>query len=199
MPEARQCRIEPIDARLTEPLKSKMAKIFPADKPAPNLYRCVAKNESLLIDMIDMGFITSSGLLDRRTMPSRIRELLILRTCVKAGNNYEFNLHVKTISEKMGLTKSEIEDLGNPDIDHNLWSAAETALIAMTDELVQNIALSDQLFTRLSGHFSEAEMIEMVQLVGLYATIAMMVQLIRPPLDPYSVSLTSGFSVFRVS
>jgi len=185
MPQLKRPRIQPIDAKLKEPLKSRMAKIFPADKPAPNLYRGVARNESLFIDMIDMGFITPTGLMDRRTIPPRVRELLILRTCVQAGNDYEFNLHVRTISEKMGLGKLEIEDLKNLEIDQKLWPAAEAALIAMADELVQDISLSEELFLRLSNYFSEAELIEMVQLVGLYTTVAMMVDLIRPEFDPY--------------
>lgn len=185
MREMKPPRIKPIDAKLREPLKSKMAKIFPPGKPSPNLYRSVARNESLFIDMIDMGFITPTGLMDRRTIPPRVRELLILRTCVRAGNDYEFNLHVKTISEKMGLNKLEIEGLRSPETDHELWPTADAALIAMVDELVQNISLSDELFVRLSNHFSEAELIEMVQLVGLYTTVAMMVDLIRPELDPY--------------
>jgi 4-carboxymuconolactone decarboxylase len=185
MPKFKKPRITPIDAKLQEPLKSKMARIFPPDRPAPHLYLSVAKNESLFIDMIDMGFITPTGLMDRRTIPSRLRELLILRTCAKAGNDYEFDLHVKTISGKMGLSKPEIEDLKNPDIDDDLWPTAERALIAMTDELVQNISLTDEVFERLSGKFSEAELIEMVQLVGLYTTVAMMVGLIHPEPDSY--------------
>jgi hypothetical protein len=53
MPKFKKPRITPIDAKLQEPLKSKMARIFPPDKPAPHL--SVAKNKSLFIDMIDMG------------------------------------------------------------------------------------------------------------------------------------------------
>jgi 4-carboxymuconolactone decarboxylase len=185
MPKFRKPRITPVDAKLQEPLKSKMARIFPPDRSAPNLYLSVAKNESLFIDMIDMGFITPTGLMDRRAIPSRLRELLILRTCAQAGNDYEFDLHVRTISEKMGLSKPEIEDLKNPSVDDDLWPTAERSLIAMTDGLVQNISLSDEVFERLSGKFSEAELIEMVQLVGLYTTVAMMVALIRPEPDNY--------------
>ena len=69
MPKSNRPRIRPIDVRLQEPMKTKMAKIFPADMPSPNLYRGVARNESLFIDMIDMGFITPTGLMDRRTIP----------------------------------------------------------------------------------------------------------------------------------
>ncbi|TGN13381.1 hypothetical protein [Leptospira ilyithenensis] len=81
--------------------------------PAPNLYRSVARNESLFIDMIDMGFIKPTGLMDRKVIPPRIREILILRTCVRTRNEYEFNLHICTISEIMGLALQEIEDIKN--------------------------------------------------------------------------------------
>ena len=185
MPQSNRPRIKPIDAVLQEPLKSRMAKIFPADMPSPSLYRGVAKNESLFIDMIHVGYITSTGLMDRRTIPHRIRELLILRNCVQAVNEYEFNLHVETISEKVGLTKLEIEDLKNSEINHELWPVAEATLIAMTDELVHSISLPDNAFYSLSNHYSEAELIEMVQLFGVYTTVAMMVDLIRPEPDPY--------------
>ena len=101
-------RIQPVDADLSEPLKSKMEKVFPAALPSPNLYRIVARYESLFIDMIDMGFIGPTGLMDRKTIPPRRRELLILRTCMQARNEYEFHLHERTISERMGLTAREI-------------------------------------------------------------------------------------------
>jgi alkylhydroperoxidase family enzyme len=162
-----------------------MAKIFPPELPSPNLYRSVARNESLFIDMIDMRFIGPTGLMDRKTIPPRIRELVILRTCVQARNDYEFNLHVRTISEKVGLNKVAIDDLKNTRIDDTLWSNEEASLIALTDELVRTTSVSEELFERVSKHYSEAELIEMVQLVGLYTTVAMMVSLIRPELDPY--------------
>ena len=94
MPDPNRPRIQPVDVNLQEPLKSKMAKIFPPELPSPNLYRSVARNESLFIDMIDMRFIGPTGLMDRKTITPRIRELMILRTCVQARNDYEFNLHV---------------------------------------------------------------------------------------------------------
>ena len=68
--------------------------------PSPNLYRAAARNESLFIDMIDMGFITPPALWTGVQFHPRIRESPNTRTCVQAGNDYEFNLHVQTISEK---------------------------------------------------------------------------------------------------
>mgnify|MGYP001811801556 CR=1 FL=1 len=89
MNTASKPRIKPVDVDLTEPLKSKMEKVFPAALRSPNLYRSVARNEALFIDMIDMNFIGPTGLLDRKMIPPRRRELLILRKrCVNRGVAY---------------------------------------------------------------------------------------------------------------
>jgi hypothetical protein len=178
-------RIEPVDVDLQEPLKSKMGNIFPSALPSPNLYRSVARNESLFIDMIDMGFIGPTGLMDRKTISPRLRELLILRTCTQTKNEYEFNLHERTISERMGLSIPEIEDLKNESIKETLWPREEASLIALTDELVKTTSVSDGVFERAVQNFSEADLIEMTQLVGLYTSVAMLVSLIRPETDPY--------------
>lgn len=178
-------RIEPIRAELKEPLKSKMAKIFPAELPSPNLYRTVARNESLFIDMIDMRLIGPTGLLNRKTIPSKRRELLILRTCVIARNDYEFNLHVQTISEQMGLTKAQIEDLKKVQVSDELWSDQERALIHLVDGLVRRIEVEQPVFDEARRHFSEAELVELVLLIGLYTGVAMIVALAKPELDSY--------------
>ena len=178
-------RIQPVNADLNEPLRSKMEKVFPAALPSPNLYRGVARNESLFIDMIDIGFIGPTGLMDRNTIPPRRRELLILRTCVQAGNVYEFHLHERTISERMGLTKLEIQDLKSADIGKDIWSDEDISLIALADVLVNTTAVPDEVYEHAATHFSEAELIEMTLLIGLYTSVAMLASLIRPEFDPY--------------
>ena len=47
-----QPRIAPVGPDLGEPLKSGMAKVFPLALPAPMLYRTVARNESVWIDLV---------------------------------------------------------------------------------------------------------------------------------------------------
>jgi 4-carboxymuconolactone decarboxylase len=178
-------RIAPISAVLEEPLKSKMAKIFPPELPAPALYRTVARNPSLFIDMIDTRLIGPTGLLDRKTIAPATREMLILRTCVVTGNDYEFRLHVQTISEKMGLTRAQIADLRNTKVSEDLWSDRERALIALIDGLVEGIDVSRPVFDEARRHFSESELVELTLLIGLYTSVAMLVALVKPELDPY--------------
>ncbi len=44
--------------------------------------------------------------------------------------------------------------------------------------------MGDELFARLREHFDEPTLIEMTQLVGLYAGVAMLVALARPDAGP---------------
>jgi 4-carboxymuconolactone decarboxylase len=104
-------RIVPIVTPLTEPLGSQMAKlILPGMRP-PQLFLSVARNTGLFEYMVSSGLIGPTGLMNRRTLPNDVHETLMLRTCVATGNDYEFNLHVQTISERMGLSKVQIEDV----------------------------------------------------------------------------------------
>jgi alkylhydroperoxidase family enzyme len=123
--------------------------------------------------------------MNRKTIASKLRELLILRTCVDARNEYEFNLHVQTISEHMGLTRAQIEDLKQEQVRDELWSDQERALIHLIDGLVSRIEVTQPVFDEARRHFSEAELVELVLLVGLYTGVAMIVALARPELDNY--------------
>ena len=182
---ASEPRIHPVDSKLVEPLKSKMAKIFPQDIPSPAIFRTIARNESLFIDLIDAKLIGPTGFLDRQTFPPKVRELLILRTCTLTRNSYEFNLHVQTISESMGLSKAQIEDLKSETVADHIWNENERALINMIDGLVEHIEVEQKVFDEARKYFDESELIELTLLVGLYTSIAMLVALTKPKLDKY--------------
>lgn len=178
-------RIAPLVEPLGEALASKMAKLIPQGMPAPQLFLSVARNESLFGFMVDSGLIGPTGLLDRRTLPRPIREAVILRTCVATQNDYEFNLHVQTISGRMGLTEEQIEDIKHPAINQHLWSAQQLASMQMVDALVNTLAIPDDVYANARLNFSDEELIDLTQLVGLYTGVAMLVGLIRPRFDRY--------------
>ena len=178
-------RITALPIPLTASVQALMDKLVPPTMVPPELFRTVAKNEGLFRDMIEMKLLGPTGLFDRQVLPSRLRELLILRTCVATKNEYEYQLHVRTISEKMGLSVAQIKDVLNEDPDPTLWAASELAAINLVDMLIQRLEVSDELFVRLREHFDEAALIEMTQLIGMYNGVAMMVALIRPQLDNY--------------
>ena len=178
-------RIEPVAAPYSPALAERFARILPPGMTPPAIYRAVARNEPLFCLLVDSGLLGPTGLLDRRALPSHLRELLILRTCVAARNHYEWQLHVRTISARMGLSAEQIEDTRSAAPSDRLWPPAEQALFALVDALVGKLAVDEPLYARLRYHFDEAQLLEMTQLVGLYTGVAMLVALAQPDPDAY--------------
>jgi alkylhydroperoxidase family enzyme len=195
-------RIAPVAPPYSPALTERFARLVPPGMTPPAIFRAVARNESLFLHMVDGGWLGPTGLFDRRVLPARLRELLILRTCVATGNDYEWHLHVNTISARMGLTDAQIDDTRSAMLEapawsaderaaaalagSPLWSEAEYAALALVDALVKRLDVGDALYARLRAHYDESTLIEMTQLVGLYTGVAMQVALARPERDDYA-------------
>lgn len=176
-------RIAPVSAPYSEVLQKCFDRVVPAGMKPPRIYRVVARNESLFVDLVEHGLLGFTGLFDRGVLAARLREILILRTCVAAGNDYEWHLHVDPgLSAHMGLTPDEVADTPADTPDPNLWAPAETAAMRLVDALVHRLEVDDALYTALCEHFDEPTLIEMTQLIGWYTTVAMQVALagLRP-------------------
>ena len=178
-------RIAPASLPLAPPLAAAMGRLVPAGMPPPQLFLTVARNEGLFGFLVDSGLLGPTGLLDLRALPRPLRECVILRTCVAAGNDYEYNLHVQTISQRMGLSAAQVEDVRRREPDAALWSPQQRAAMALVDGLVPGLQVDDATFAQCRAVFTEGELIELVQLVGLYTGVAMLVALARPAFDRY--------------
>jgi alkylhydroperoxidase family enzyme len=178
-------RIAPAEEPLPPRVAAALRKLLPPDLPAPRLFLTIARNPDLFAFLHESGWLGPTGLLDRRVLPRRLRECIILRTCVAARNEYEFQLHVRTISQRMGLSPAQIDDVREPRPDDGLWTAGELAAMELVDGLVRHLAVSDETFARCRAVFDEATLIEITQIVGLYTGVAMQVALARPEFDRY--------------
>ena len=182
-------RIAPLEYPLSPALAQRLARLLPPAMEAPVLFRAVARNEGLFNFLVDSRLIGPTGLLDRRWLDAALREAVILRVCVASANDYEWQLHVGTISSRMGLSPEQIADTRCTTPDAGLWPPALLAAMALADALVATRRVDDALFARLRGHFDEAQLIELTQLIGLYTGVAMMVALVQPALDAYAAPL----------
>ena len=178
-------RIKPLSHPLKEDLQNDMDKIFPLPIPSPNLFRILAKNEALFKELVETRFIGRSGLFDRKRLSPVIREKIILRVCVAAKNDYEFALHAETISEMMGLSPEQIQDIKNQKLSPELWKHADLALFDLIDTLINKKTVTDEIFDEVSTFFNEDELIDIVFLIGLYNGVAMIVALTKPEEDGY--------------
>jgi alkylhydroperoxidase family enzyme len=178
-------RIAPAAEPLSPAITRALGRLLPPGMPAPQLFLTVARNEGLFAFLVDSGLLGPTGLLDRRFVPRPLRECVILRVCVASGNDYEFNLHVQTISERMGLSKAQIEDVRRKQPTASLWSPEQCAAMRLVDDLVPGLRVSDEAYRECRGVFDEAMLIELTQLVGLYTGVAMLATLARPAMDRY--------------
>jgi 4-carboxymuconolactone decarboxylase len=116
------------------------------------------------------------------SVSKRIRELLILRISWLRRSEYEFVQHV-VLGRNAGLSEVEIErvQLG-PDAAG--WDPVEADLVRAVDELHVDARIRDATWTRLSGHFSPSQLMDIVFVVGCYDVLAMVFKTFGAQLEP---------------
>jgi alkylhydroperoxidase family enzyme len=178
-------RIAPHPLPLPPELAERMDRLLPPGFPPPQIFLTVARHGELFKEMVDSGLLGATGLADRKRLPPDLREAVILRTCVMARCDYEFNLHEQTISRRMGLSDAQIADLRQATLDGALWSPALRPVLELVDGLVGRLDVDDATWAALREHFDESALLEITQLVGHYTGVAMLAALARPALDRY--------------
>lgn len=179
-------RIPPAQSPLSPQVEQSLRRLIPQRMRPPELFMSLALNERLFCFLVESGLAGAKGLLELGTLAPTLRECVILRTCVACGNDYEFNLHVQTISEKMGLTPAQIDDIRSSKPGAAPWPEPLMRAMELVDALVVRRRVDDELHSACRQHFSDAELIEITQLAGLYVTVAMQAELIRPDFDCYT-------------
>ncbi len=108
-------RIQPLRAPLPPAVRQRMESLLPPAMAAPELFRTVARNEGLFVSPRRQRLARARPACSTAALlPRPLRELLILRTCVAARNDYEWQLHVTTIAAAMGLSDPQIDDTRSP-------------------------------------------------------------------------------------
>jgi alkylhydroperoxidase family enzyme len=116
------------------------------------------------------------------TVSRRARELLILRISWLCCSEYEFVQHL-VLGRRAGLTDDEIArvQLG-PDAPG--WDPVDADLVRAVDEMHGQSRIEDRTWDRLSAHFDEAQMMDIVFAVGCYMVLAIAFNSFKVPLEP---------------
>ena len=105
------------------------------------------------------------------TIPTRHRELLILRTAWLSRGDYIWGRH-DVIGKEAGLTAEEIARVtAGPDAPG--WDDFERALLAAADELHGSRFISDATWNVLAERYTDDELRQVVLVVGNYTQLAM--------------------------
>jgi alkylhydroperoxidase family enzyme len=166
-------RIQPVNPPFSDALQASFDIVMPAGIPPLNIFKTVGNNERVLSRMV------RGGLLDRGSVSIAQRELVILRACANCKAEYEWGVHVAGFVQKAGFSEAQIAATCDRALDDNLWSDEQLALLQLVDELHESAQLSDSIWAKLRTYFSEAQMIELIMLAGLYHAVSFIVNGLR--------------------
>ena len=145
--------------------------------PALNIFGTLARHPKLLKRWLVFG----SHILAKNTLPSRDRELLILRTGWNCSAPYEWGQHV-AIARGDGMSDAEIEAVAvGPDAQS--WEPFEATLLRAADELHADSTLSDATWAALHERYDDQQMLDTIFTVGQYHLVSMALNACRVERD----------------
>jgi alkylhydroperoxidase family enzyme len=170
-------RLAPLDAPYAADVQASFDAIMPPGAPPLVLFRTLATSERA------WRKFRAGSLLDRGPLSLRQRELVIDRVCARAGNEYEWGVHITIFAERAGLTPAEVEATTAP-LDPAQWSPAEAALLAAVDALHERSRWTDAEHAALAAHYEAEQILEIILLCGFYRTVAYVCGGLALPLEP---------------
>jgi alkylhydroperoxidase family enzyme len=175
-------RIAPLDPPYTPEIAAALAKWMPpnvAHEPLA-LFRTLHRAPELASRMRVLG----AGLLAHGRLPARDREIVIHRTCARAGCEYEWGVHAATFGEATGLSPEQIRATvsGAPDA----WSPRERHLISAADELYDSARISRPTWDALTDHYDDSQLLELLVLAGWYRTISQLINTLDIDHEPWA-------------
>jgi AhpD family alkylhydroperoxidase len=108
------------------------------------------------------------------TLPTRDKELAILRVAWRRRCKYEWASHLR-FARKIGVTEEEITEVR---------VGARTLLNRATDELDAGRPLSDETYAELAKVYDDKQLVDFVFLVGTYGLLALAFETFGVELDP---------------
>jgi len=119
-----------------------------------------------------------------RGLPSRVRELVILRTCARCRCEYEWGVHATVFAARVGIAEAEVAAtvLGTP-AD---FLTGDADVIAACDELHDAGAVADPTWQRLRAALGEEQLIELCAVAGWYHAIAYVASSAGVALEPWA-------------
>jgi len=131
--------------------------------------------------------VFGNHVLFKSTLPSRDREILILRIGWLCRSEYEWGQHV-IIGRRAGLTDRDIERI-REGRDAPGWDPFEAALVRAADELHRDAFVSDETWALLARRYDTRQLMDVVFTVGQYNLVSM-------ALNSFGVQLDEGVEGF---
>ncbi|AXQ28871.1 carboxymuconolactone decarboxylase family protein [Solimonas sp. K1W22B-7] len=172
-------RIEALPLPLAPELESALKELMRGAPPLL-IFRTVAHNPRVLARML------AGGLLDRGSIPLRLRELIILRTTALCGAEYEWGVHAAIYGGKAQLGREELQASVHGAADAPAWNREERLVLQLADALHHRCDVDEVLWAELRSAFAEDQLIELTMLAGLYHAVSFLVNVTRVPHEAFA-------------
>ncbi|NUP05959.1 MAG: carboxymuconolactone decarboxylase family protein [Polyangiaceae bacterium] len=178
-------RIAPAEPPFPDEIQARLDRIMPPGVPPLRLFTTLARSPRVFERFM------AGGLLDRGALTMRQRELMVDRTCARAGNAYEWGVHIAGFGARVGLDDGAAEALAMGEWDDATWSPDEQAILRLADELYATARISDEAWAFLRGHFDDEQILELIALAGFYRTVAYYCNGLELEIEAYAAPLPS--------
>lgn len=101
-----------------------------------------------------------------RQLDPQLRELAILRTGIVGDSRFEYSQHMK-VARTVNIPEAKLTAIKSWTTS-GLFSPAERAVMAATDELLSRNLVEDATFVELQRHLSDPQILELFYAIGLW-------------------------------
>ena len=146
------------------------------------LFRTLAVHDELASRMRAVG----AGILGHGRIEGREREIVIHRTCARAGAEYEWGVHALAFGKPLGLTDRQLAATVEGSAEDPVWSEQDAQLVAAADELFDTATISDPLWDKLAARFRDDQLLELVIISAWYRLISCVINAARVDPEPWA-------------
>jgi len=186
-----QPRIAPLDPPYEPEVESLLVKMMPPGSSIQplKLFRTLVRNRELAGRMLPLA----AGILGRSSsIDPRDREIVIDRVCARCGCEYEWGVHVAVFGATLGIPADVLGATANAVAADPVWSSRDRLLVRLVDELHDTAHISDEWWAEIAKLFSEAQMIELLTMVGWYHAISFIANAARVPFEDWAARFPSA-------
>jgi alkylhydroperoxidase family enzyme len=177
-------RIAPLEPPHPPEVAAHLAALMPRGwtGPALALFRVWARHLPLAEALRAVG----RHVLAHGALAPRERELLILRTTARCGAEYEWGVHAVFFPARVGLDAAEVAATRTAPADDPRWSERDRLLLALADALHDEADVPAPLWQALAARWDEAQLLEMLSVVGFYHLVSFTANALRLAPEPYA-------------
>lgn len=116
-----------------------------------------------------------------RRLPADLRELAIVRTGIVGDSRFEYSQHLK-MARGVGIPEEKLAAIKGWTTS-TLYSPAERAVMAATDEILARNLVEDATFAELRKHLTEPAILELFVVIGLWRMHGLIVRALHLEYD----------------